>query len=334
MTAPFGPYRDAYQAPVVLPELTATARPMNDIERVLVAMRLTQAERDMMARSSRIEGNQAGANILPGLAAGAVQAAGTLPNWTRDVAGSWQGDVLARLLGSGPAMERLRQDSRQLTGANPDAKGNDLLEFLGNMAPVAAPDLARLLGAVTEAQRAAVLQDFQRVMADRGGYIGPLHHGSPHRFDRFDAGKVLTGEGANAYGRGLYFTDVKDIAKHYAAKLTKDGAGNVYTVDLPNVSDADFVNYDLPIEKQSKKVQRALSEIFGFDVTDTGGDTVTFEDIFRGGDFSVEELSRELARRGIAGVKYAAGKFDNFSGETGNNYVVFNDADIRMLGRE
>ena len=30
-------------------------------------------------------------------------------------------------------------------------------------------------------------------------------HGSPHKFDKFDSSKIGTGEGAQAYGHGLYF---------------------------------------------------------------------------------------------------------------------------------
>lgn len=43
-----------------------------------------------------------------------------------------------------------------------------------------------------------------------------LMHGSPHKFDRFSTEYMGTGEGAQAYGWGLYFTDKKGIAEEYA----------------------------------------------------------------------------------------------------------------------
>lgn len=46
-----------------------------------------------------------------------------------------------------------------------------------------------------------------------------LYHGSPHSFDKFSLDKMGTGEGAQAYGWGLYFTDKKEIAEDYANKL-------------------------------------------------------------------------------------------------------------------
>lgn len=40
-------------------------------------------------------------------------------------------------------------------------------------------------------------------------------HGSPHKFDRFDASKIGTGEGAQAYGHGLYLAESPDVARSY-----------------------------------------------------------------------------------------------------------------------
>ena len=46
-------------------------------------------------------------------------------------------------------------------------------------------------------------------------------HGSPYEFDKFTTQKIGTGEGAQAFGWGLYFTDLESIAKGYADKLAK-----------------------------------------------------------------------------------------------------------------
>ena len=56
----------------------------------------------------------------------------------------------------------------------------------------------------------------------RGFTEGPAsiraYHGSPHRFDRFDISKIGTGEGATAYGRGLYFAGNEGVARTYRDK--------------------------------------------------------------------------------------------------------------------
>lgn len=45
-------------------------------------------------------------------------------------------------------------------------------------------------------------------------------HGSPYQFDKFTTEKMGTGEGAQAFGWGLYFTDLKGIAENYAKNLS------------------------------------------------------------------------------------------------------------------
>jgi hypothetical protein len=41
------------------------------------------------------------------------------------------------------------------------------------------------------------------------------YHGSPHDFDKFSMDKIGTGEGAQAYGHGLYFAENEGVAKSY-----------------------------------------------------------------------------------------------------------------------
>ncbi len=47
------------------------------------------------------------------------------------------------------------------------------------------------------------------------------YHGSPHSFDKFSMDKIGTGEGAQAYGHGLYFAESEGVAKSYRDALSK-----------------------------------------------------------------------------------------------------------------
>jgi hypothetical protein len=47
------------------------------------------------------------------------------------------------------------------------------------------------------------------------GAPATVWHGSPHRFDKFDSSKIGTGEGAQAYGHGLYLAENPLVAKDY-----------------------------------------------------------------------------------------------------------------------
>jgi hypothetical protein len=61
----------------------------------------------------------------------------------------------------------------------------------------------------------------RKALADAGAAQGmaaaTVWHGSPHKFDKFDASKIGTGEGAQAYGHGLYLAESPDVAKSYLA---------------------------------------------------------------------------------------------------------------------
>jgi hypothetical protein len=48
-----------------------------------------------------------------------------------------------------------------------------------------------------------------------------VYHGSPHKFDKFDSSKIGTGEGAQAYGHGLYLAESPAVAKSYQDALAK-----------------------------------------------------------------------------------------------------------------
>jgi len=58
-------------------------------------------------------------------------------------------------------------------------------------------------------------------------------HGSPHTFDKFSLDKIGTGEGAQAYGHGLYLAEAPDVAKEYQRALGRpDSAGLTKAQDI------------------------------------------------------------------------------------------------------
>lgn len=64
-------------------------------------------------------------------------------------------------------------------------------------------------------------QKLAGAMADAYNPIGmTVWHGSPHTFPKFDASKIGTGEGAQAYGHGLYFAESPAVAADYQRSLS------------------------------------------------------------------------------------------------------------------
>lgn len=55
-------------------------------------------------------------------------------------------------------------------------------------------------------------------------------HGSPHDFDRFSMDKIGTGEGAQAYGHGLYFAENEGVARAYRDVLASKASSDPFRV--------------------------------------------------------------------------------------------------------
>jgi hypothetical protein len=91
-----------------------------------------------------------------------------------------------------------------------------------------------LAGSVMEAperqsQREQIMGEIAMSMMPGAGITA--FHGSPHNFSKFDMSKIGTGEGAQAYGHGLYFAENPGVAKDYQKKL-----GNLYKVPMTSLT--------------------------------------------------------------------------------------------------
>jgi hypothetical protein len=89
------------------------------------------------------------------------------------------------------------------------------------------------------------------------------YHGSPHSFDQFDISKLGTGEGAQAFGHGLYFAGNEKIAKHYRDAL--GGNKSVHTMDgLPfdpsTISETERAVYNR-VAPSKKTISEHLDEL-------------------------------------------------------------------------
>ena len=70
------------------------------------------------------------------------------------------------------------------------------------------------------------------------GLFASAYHGTPHRFDRFDSSKIGTGEGAQAYGHGLYFAENPKVAEQYKSETSYTDIVRKWRDELPD--DAEF----------------------------------------------------------------------------------------------
>ena len=195
------------------------------------------------------------------------------------------------------------------------------------------------------------------------GYQIRAFHGGPSMFDRFRTAKIGEGEGYQAIAWGMYFTDVKDIAKGYAERLAMRGKTPkeryLYQVTLhkgKEPSEYDWLTWDKFITPETKdKVLKQLKKEFPNDakfmvswdisygergkgltgqglyqqliqeIANTKNRKAGFEK-FRPSD---KEASLFLLRAGIDGVKYPAGTISGIKTK-GFNYVVFDEEAVEI----
>jgi len=103
------------------------------------------------------------------------------------------------------------------------ARQPDLLNSYIN-APSNVPNVARKPPSVQSAADLRRQANIQRFGYDPNETTNKItaYHGSPHTFDKFDMSKMGTGEGAQAYGRGMYFSENEAVAKNYRDSLSRD----------------------------------------------------------------------------------------------------------------
>lgn len=114
-----------------------------------------------------------------------------------------------------------------VTGSDgPGDAGIGLLDFIPGLGTAAQ---------VQEAYRAGDDRNLAMAMMPGAKPKGiRAYHGSPHDFDKFDMSKIGTGEGAQAYGHGLYFAESEGVARSYRENLSGVGKWGNYVPPEPN----------------------------------------------------------------------------------------------------
>lgn len=115
----------------------------------------------------------------------------------------------------GPLSDALSAAAAEI--AEGKAVGPVTSRFLSRARKLVAEGEAVRPGAETGGERPPGPSLFQRV--GPRSLFQTAWHGGPHDFDRFDTSKIGTGEGAQAYGYGLYFASKREIAEHYRDAL-------------------------------------------------------------------------------------------------------------------
>ena len=206
-----------------------------------------------------------------------------------------------------------------------------------------------------------------------------VYQGSPHRFPptaknplgEFDASKIGSGEGAQAYGHGHYSAEARKVAQTYnpnpgiaadsykksikywekdllsdnPARVAKaqneiailnkklaDQDGNLYTIDLPDEHIAKMLHWDKPLSEQPE----ILAKVLANPQWRRRLENRTDEEV---GTMFGKDLygmgHDQTAALGIPGIRYFDGG-SRGAGEGTSNFVVFpgNEDMMRIINRE
>lgn len=221
-------------------------------------------------------------------------------------------------------------------------------------APVAAPTIAEPV--VVDKATDKEGRKPQETQKDGNDLI--LKHGSPYSFDKFLLEKVGTGEGAQAFGYGLYFTESTGIAESYARKLSEDKTGMLYTIRVKDGNTKNWLPWREPVtdgyfdklkltEQEQNEYQEYLDadrddykEYFGAYGDLNNGDEYFFQGSVEAENvpnyavyldladaFGQEKATDILKRSGYSGIVYNSKKGYGDA----KNYVVFDPASIEII---
>jgi hypothetical protein len=120
-----------------------------------------------------------------------------------------------------------------------------------------------------------------------------LFHGTPHKFEKFSLDKIGTGEGAQAFGHGLYFAENKGVARSYQNTLTDRGS---YSIDGVPVDENMVAHNHLPLQIATNDGDKGLREfIENYDKRIAGGEQLPM-DVLDELDFAESLLGKKVAR--------------------------------------
>lgn len=189
-------------------------------------------------------------------------------------------------------------------------------EVLADLPPAAQEDAFRATVADVAADRPSRGAEMLEIAADHDPRIAEsfdAFHGSPHDFDRFDASKIGTGEGAQAYGHGLYFAEDSRVAESYVPLTAGDSGdaipesqreGNLYKVRI-NANLEHLLDWDKQLNEQTPHVQQALRTAMGEqrwkEFQNADASTAVRNGFIA---FHDESVAAKLRDAGIPGIKY------------------------------
>ena len=175
-------------------------------------------------------------------------------------------DRIAQSLGNATALTPGRSSWKESIGAGGEGLLDLLMGIIGVGPDTDASKIGQLLGAAPMGagmvkSGGTVLEQVATALSKRIKNPIKAYHGSPHDFDQFSLSKIGTGEGAQAYGHGLYFADQEQVARNYKPKpivvFNSPAHGGKHAVMAGN----ETISVHTSADAANKAMRKALSLI-------------------------------------------------------------------------
>ena len=137
--------------------------------------------------------------------------------------------------------------------------------------------------------------------------------------------RVINQEGSDAFKKAL----LKEEPNLFSA-------GNLYKVDIPDADIPNMLDWDKPLKDQAKILENILSKNSGFtgqtkrEIQKLANKGVNAEELVRLFGKDQKELSEELSKLGITGIRYLDEGSRN-AGKGTSNFVVFDPSQVKIL---
>jgi hypothetical protein len=180
-----------------------------------------------------------------------------------------------------------------------------------------------------------------------------LYHGSPYDFSKFSIKKIGEGEGNQAFGHGIYLTDIVEIAMYYSNTLS-DRNGYLYLSKIKNknfldwhksICEKNILNIFNTLQKKGFKEMPFKRKLINGEIVNIYRDTKEALIGFYNSKFLYENLSimtgsdkcasEILLESGIDGIVYDSNSLSNLTKnkKNGLNYVIFDDSNIEIIDK-
>ena len=159
-----------------------------------------------------------------------------------------------------------------------------------------------------------------------------FYHGTFRLFNKFNLAHVLEGDGKVKFGYGVYVTSKFTTAAHYAGANPEASAHYVYTVEIPEQKEDNFIAFKQPVHPAIlQRTEAKLGEPIPEKFTQDGKDFRKYLAKKLKGtlDLASEKAASEFLDS--IGVDFIVWPYNWKNPSLGTNRAVLNDQKVRII---